>query len=528
MAQVFPVVTLPADSDTTGAVQITGAALRCSVRATALTTLALIRMDPSGKWFRISDETGAQMQFTAQPGGDAGNTDVSFSLPAVSSNEYYNLIADSTFAGYAEIDSLSAPPGPGGSVPTSRTLTPANGVLFDGASSAVDLSADRTIGLGSVTFTKEANYTIAVGTSTTATTAGGNLAITGGVGATTGAGGNASLKGGVGGNDAVGGTLAIAGGAAGGGNRAGGAASITGGVGAGSAAGGAVSVAGGVGGSTGAGGALSIVGGAAGGAAAAGGAIVVTGGLGNTTGAGGALTITGGAGGNDAVGGAVATIGGAAGGGNRAGGAVSRVGGAGAGSAAGGAVTTIGGVGGATGAGGAGGLTGGAGGATSGTGGAIAIAGGAGSNGNADGGAVTINGGAKNGSGADGLISLGVTSGSFVKYGAKVQASATAWNIADPGNAGAIAVTANGVCNLTSTGAETRTLAIPTFQGQRLNLCMNVDGGDIVITVASAFNQATNTTITMNDAGDSAELVGVLIASALRWRLVYNDGCTLG
>jgi hypothetical protein len=148
MAQVTPRTTLPADSDTTGAVQITGASLRCSVRATALTTLALIRMDPSGTWFRITDETGSPMQFTAAPGGDAGNLDVSFTLPAVSSNEWYNLIADSTFAGYAEIDSLSAPPGPGGAVPTSRTLTPAGGVTLDGATAAVDLSADRTIGLG--------------------------------------------------------------------------------------------------------------------------------------------------------------------------------------------------------------------------------------------------------------------------------------------------------------------------------------------------------------------------------------------
>ena len=158
MAQVTPLTALPADSDTTGAVQITGASLRCSVRATALTTLALIRMDPSGKWFRITDETGAPMQFTAAPGGDAGNLDVSFTLPAASSNEYYNLIADSTFAGYAEIDSLSAPPGPGGSVPTARTLTPAGGVTLDGATSAVDLSADRTIGLGGT-----ANMTLSTG-----------------------------------------------------------------------------------------------------------------------------------------------------------------------------------------------------------------------------------------------------------------------------------------------------------------------------------------------------------------------------
>ena len=158
MAQVTPLTALPADSDTTGAVQITGASLRCSVRATALTTLALIRMDPSGKWFRITDETGAPMQFTAAPGGDAGNLDVSFTLPAASSNEWYNLIADSTFAGYAEIDSLSAPPGPGGSVPTARTLTPAGGVTLDGATSAVDLSADRTIGLGGT-----ANMTLSTG-----------------------------------------------------------------------------------------------------------------------------------------------------------------------------------------------------------------------------------------------------------------------------------------------------------------------------------------------------------------------------
>ena len=161
MAQVTPRTTLPADSDTTGAVQVTGASLRCSVRATALTTLALIRMDPSGKWFRITDDTGKQMQFTAQPGGDAGNTDVSFTLPAASSNEYYNLIAESTFTGYAELDSLSAPPGPGGSVPTSRTLTPAGGVTLDGGTSAVDLSADRTIGLGGT-----ANMTLSTGSLT--------------------------------------------------------------------------------------------------------------------------------------------------------------------------------------------------------------------------------------------------------------------------------------------------------------------------------------------------------------------------
>lgn len=374
MAQVTPRTTLPADSDTTGAVQITGASLRCSVRATALTTLALIRMDPSGKWFRITDSTGAPMQFTAAPGGDAGNLDVSFTLPAVSSNEWYNLIADSTFAGYAEIDSLSAPPGPGGAVPTSRTLTPAGGVTLDGATAAVDLSADRTIGLGGT-----ADMTLSTG------------------------------------------SLGWAG-------AAGKAGSLV----AGSAA-----------------------------------ALTITANAASTwkVGTAGALTL-------DGFGGINLKL-------NTA------------------TIVDVG--------------------VTSAT--KVTLA---------------ANKDLACAAGSTSVDLSASTTGTFkppqglFTFQGKQAATATASNIADPGDAGAIPVTTDGVCNLTSAGAETRTLAIPTFQGQRLNLCMNVDGGDIVITVASAFNQAANTTITMNDAGDSVELVGVLIASALRWRLVYNDGCTLG
>lgn len=172
-------------------------------------------------------------------------------------------------------------------------------------------------------------------------------------------------------------------------------------------------------------------------------------------------------------------------------------------------------------------MTGGAGGATSGTGGAVAIAGGAGSAGNADGGAVTIDGGAKNGSGADGLISIGVTAGSFVKFGKKIQATATAWTIADPGNAGAIPVTASGVCALTSAGAETRSLAIPTFMGQRLSLICDTYVGNIVVTSAQAINQAGNTVLTFGAARDYIALEGVTVGGALRWQVLGNDGVAL-
>lgn len=100
--------------------------------------------------------------------------------------------------------------------------------------------------------------------------------------------------------------------------------------------------------------------------------------------------------------------------------------------------------------------------------------------------------------------------------------------IADPGNAGAIPVTATGCVDLVTAGAETRTIAAPSFRGQQMNIGMKTDGGDCVITVATGINQAANTTITFNDAGDSIQLVAIQVGANLRWRVVYNDGCTLG
>jgi hypothetical protein len=118
-------------------------------------------------------------------------------------------------------------------------------------------------------------------------------------------------------------------------------------------------------------------------------------------------------------------------------------------------------------------------------------------------------------------------SGTLVTYASKQAAGAATNSITDPGDAGAIAVTADGVCNLVTAGAETRTLAIPTFVGQRILLCLDTDGGDCVVTVASSFNQAGNTIITLNDAGDSVELVGRTVGGTRKWQLAFNDGAAL-
>lgn len=99
--------------------------------------------------------------------------------------------------------------------------------------------------------------------------------------------------------------------------------------------------------------------------------------------------------------------------------------------------------------------------------------------------------------------------------------------IPDPGTGAAIPVTASGVCNITTAGAETNTLAAPTFDGQRLVLNHDVDGGTRVITVAAAFNETGNNTITLTDVDECCELVAVRKAGALRWQVGWNVGCTL-
>jgi len=99
--------------------------------------------------------------------------------------------------------------------------------------------------------------------------------------------------------------------------------------------------------------------------------------------------------------------------------------------------------------------------------------------------------------------------------------------IADPGDAGAIPVTASGEVALVTGGAETRTLAIPTFIGQQIDLFFKTDGGNCAITAASAINMAGNTIMTFDNAGEHIRLVGIDIGGTRYWRVVCNDGVGL-
>lgn len=99
--------------------------------------------------------------------------------------------------------------------------------------------------------------------------------------------------------------------------------------------------------------------------------------------------------------------------------------------------------------------------------------------------------------------------------------------IADPGDTEAIPVDRSGIVVLETAGAETRTLADPETAGVRLGLALSVDGGDCVISAATAINQTGNNTVTLNDAGDYVELVAVDVGGSLVWRVAANDGATL-
>ena len=96
--------------------------------------------------------------------------------------------------------------------------------------------------------------------------------------------------------------------------------------------------------------------------------------------------------------------------------------------------------------------------------------------------------------------------------------------IPDPGNGGTFDVSRSGIIELTSGGAETRTLPDPTFRGQQLDIYMIADGGDITITAASPVNQTGHTTITASAIGGFIRLVGKYNATdGWEWQEIVED-----
>ena len=115
-----------------------------------------------------------------------------------------------------------------------------------------------------------------------------------------------------------------------------------------------------------------------------------------------------------------------------------------------------------------------------------------------------------------------VTSAGLVVPAAGVQPAA----ITDPGASGAIPVTHSGPCALTDAGAETRTMAIPTFLGQWITLFLDTSTTSVTLTVAVAFNEAGNNTVLFDSVGEAIRFEAISIAGVLVWREMGIDGAT--
>lgn len=100
--------------------------------------------------------------------------------------------------------------------------------------------------------------------------------------------------------------------------------------------------------------------------------------------------------------------------------------------------------------------------------------------------------------------------------------------LADPGDAGTITVDMYGqTCEMTSTTAETRTLARPDRPGIPFTLRLYTDGGTVTVTVTGGINATGDTVIAFADAGDFVQFISVQAsASTYRWQVVPGTAIT--
>lgn len=135
---------------------------------------------------------------------------------------------------------------------------------------------------------------------------------------------------------------------------------------------------------------------------------------------------------------------------------------------------------------------------------------------------------------AKGAALVGVEDAAALLTAADVEAALAelakyaAIELADPGTAAAIPVTRSATVPLViADDAETNTLAVPTFLGQRLNLFARsrAGTGSRVVTVAGVVNVANNNTITFDAESEFISLVAVRAAGGtLVWQVDGVDG----
>lgn len=100
----------------------------------------------------------------------------------------------------------------------------------------------------------------------------------------------------------------------------------------------------------------------------------------------------------------------------------------------------------------------------------------------------------------------------------------------DPGNGGTIAPGYSMYCEMVSTGADTRVLADPVYEGQRLALTSKSFVTSVALTTTNALGLASHTdgtvykTCTFQYLHDCIMFTAVRIAGVLVWRPINTTG----
>ena len=95
----------------------------------------------------------------------------------------------------------------------------------------------------------------------------------------------------------------------------------------------------------------------------------------------------------------------------------------------------------------------------------------------------------------------------------------------DPGNAGAITIERYGqIVELTSTAAETRTLATPTRPGMLAIIRVKTYVGAITLTASGGLNNNGDTVATFLGEGHQLVLISVSEGAGYRWDVIGNEG----
>lgn len=80
------------------------------------------------------------------------------------------------------------------------------------------------------------------------------------------------------------------------------------------------------------------------------------------------------------------------------------------------------------------------------------------------------------------------------------------------------------VFEVTTEGAEARTLAQPTKAGLECAVVLDVYVGALTLTVTGGWNQAADTTMTLGTAGDWVKFISVKVGTSYYWRVVRGEG----